>query len=135
MALLTVNGGIRATGDVTAFYSSDGRLKENIISIPSALEKLGGLRGVSFDWVENASELLGEFDGYFGRQGNHGVIAQELEAVLPEAIRDRPPNAQGTSYKAVEYLAVVALLIEGVKELHGQVQSLEARVQTLESAE
>ena len=135
MALLTVNGGIRATGDVTAFYSSDGRLKENIKSIPSALEKLGGLRGVSFDCVENASELLGEFDGYFARQGNHGVIAQELEAVLPEAIRDRPPNAQGTSYKAVEYLAVVALLIEGVKELHGQVQSLEARVQTLESAE
>ena len=135
MALLTVNGGIRATGDVTAFYSSDERLKENIQPIPEALKKLEGLRGVSYDWVQNASQLLGEFDGYFARQGNHGVIAQELESVLPDAVRERPPNDQGTSYKAVEYLAVVALLIEGVKELHDQVQSLEARVQTLESAE
>lgn len=133
MALLTVNGGIRATGDVTAFYSSDERLKENIRAVPNALNKLGGLRGVSFDWVQNASELLGEFDEYFARQGNHGVIAQELEAVLPDAVRERPADQEGTSYKAVEYTAIMALLIEAVKQLHGQVQSLEARVQELES--
>lgn len=131
MALLTVNGGIRATGDVTAFYSSDERLKENVWPIPEALKKLENLRGVSFDWRKDAEHLLGEFDGYFTRSGNHGIIAQELEKVLPDAVRDRPD----TDYKAVEYRAVIAILVEAVKELNGQVKSLGAKVQELESKE
>ena len=131
MALLTVNGGIRATGDVTAFYSSDERLKENVWPIPEALKKLENLRGVSFDWRKDAEHLMGAFDGYFSRTGNHGVIAQELEKVLPEAVHDRPD----TGYKAVEYRAVVSILIEAVKELNSQVKSLGARVEELESKE
>jgi hypothetical protein len=112
-------GDIRATNDITAFYSSDRRLKNNIIPIPDALSKVRSISGVSFDWCEDYIQRNGGEDGYFVRRHDIGVIAQELEAVMPEVVADR---ADG--FKAVKYDRIVALLIEAVKELSAKVDAL-----------
>jgi len=112
-------GDIRATNDITAFYSSDRRLKNNIIPIPDALSKVRSISGVSFDWCEDYIQRNGGEDGYFVRRHDVGVIAQELEAVMPEVVADR---ADG--FKAVKYDRIVALLIEAVKELSAKVDAL-----------
>ena len=112
-------GDIRATNDITAFYSSDRRLKNNIIPIPDALSKVRSINGVSFDWCEDYIQRNGGEDGYFVRRHDVGVIAQELEAVMPEVVADR---ADG--FKAVKYDRIVALLIEAVKELSAKVDAL-----------
>lgn len=100
---LDVTGNINSNGDITAFYSSDERLKNNIKKIENALEKVEKISGVSFDWNEKS-----------GKTGSdYGVLAQEIEKVLPELVVTRD-----TGYKAVRYEKLVSLLIEAVKELN-----------------
>ena len=112
-AASTVTGEIRATGDITAYYSSDERLKDNIVQLGGALDKVNQLRGVSFDWKE-APEV-------HSHEGNDiGVIAQEVEAVYPELVHERE-----NGYKAVDYVKLSAVLIEAVKELSAKVEALE----------
>jgi hypothetical protein len=103
---LNVAGSIVAAGNVTAY--SDERLKENIETIPSALDKIGQIRGVTY--------TRNDLDDKERRYA--GVIAQEIEVVLPEAVRDIG------EIKAVDYNATIALLIEAVKELKDEVASL-----------
>jgi len=112
-------GEIRATNDVTAFYSSDVALKENIVNIPDPLEALKKLNGVLFDWKKEYIDQRGGEDGYFVRKKDVGVIAQEVEKVLPEAVAQRPDGI-----KAVKYDRLTCLLIEAVKKLSDQVESL-----------
>jgi hypothetical protein len=112
-------GEIRATNDVTAFYSSDVSLKENIINIPNPLEAIKKLNGVLFDWKKSYIDKRGGEDGYFVRKRDVGVIAQEVEKVLPEAVAQR---ADGI--KAVKYDRLTCLLIEAVKQLQDKVDSL-----------
>jgi hypothetical protein len=112
-------GEIRATNDVTAFYSSDVALKENIVNIPDPLEALKKLNGVLFDWKKEYIDARGGEDGYFVRKKDVGVIAQEVEKVLPEAVAQRPDGI-----KAVKYDRLTCLLIEAVKKLSAQVESL-----------
>ena len=112
-------GEIRATNDVTAFYSSDIALKENIVNIPNALEAVRKLNGVLFDWKKSYIDQRGGEDGYFVRKKDVGVIAQEVEKVLPEAVAQR---ADGV--KAVKYDRLTCLLIEAVKQLQDKVDSL-----------
>ncbi len=113
-AASTVSGEIRATGDIVAFYSSDERLKENIIPIPNALDKVKNISGNTYDWK-------GGFENIHSHTGNDvGVIAQEIEKVLPEAVVDRE-----TGYKAVNYEKIVPLLIEAIKELSAKIEKLE----------
>ena len=88
--------------DVIAFTSSDKRLKNNIKPIDNALEKLEKISGVLFDWNEKS--------GYTGR--DYGVIAQEVEAIMPEIVVTRD-----NGYKAVKYEKIIPLLIEAIKEL------------------
>lgn len=100
---LGVTGNINANGDITAFFSSDERLKSNIKKIENALEKVEKISGVSFDWNEKS-----------GKTGSdYGVLAQEIEKVLPELVVTRD-----TGYKAVRYEKLISLLIEAVKELN-----------------
>jgi len=107
-------GEIRATGDITAYYSSDIRLKENIIPIPNALEKINQISGNTYDWKEGYDEI-------HSHKGNDvGVIAQEIEAVLPQIVTNRD-----TGFKAVQYEKIIPLLIEAIKELSAKVDSLE----------
>src|SRR6056300_1576002 len=112
-------GEIRATNDVTAFYSSDVTLKENIVNIPDPIKALKKLNGVLFDWKEDWIKKQGGEDGYFVRKKDVGVIAQEVEKVLPEAVAQRPDGI-----KAVKYDRLTCLLIEAVKKLSDQVEKL-----------
>ena len=112
-------GEIRATNDVTAFYSSDIALKENIVNIPNALEAVRKLNGVLFDWKKSYLDQRGGEDGYFVRKKDVGVIAQEVEKVLPEAVAQRSDGV-----KAVKYDRLTCLLIEAVKVLSDKLENL-----------
>jgi hypothetical protein len=106
-------GEILATSDITAFYSSDQKLKENINPIPNALEKVLHISGNTFDWKSGFSEI-------HSHSGTDvGVIAQEVEKVLPQVVTTRE-----NGYKAVQYEKIIALLIEAVKELKEEVNEL-----------
>jgi hypothetical protein len=109
-----VSGEIRATNDITAFYSSDIRLKENIQPIQNALEKVESISGNTYDWKEG-------FDEIHSHKGNDiGVIAQEIEEILPQIVTNRD-----NGYKAVQYEKIVPLLIEAIKELSEKIKRLE----------
>lgn len=114
-----VTGAITAGGNITAFSSSDERLKENVVNISNPLEKLALLNGVTFDWKDSYIESQGGLDGMFVRKNDVGIIAQDLEKVLPQLVAERSDG-----YKAVKYDRIVALLIEAVKELKAEVDSL-----------
>jgi hypothetical protein len=113
-AASTTTGEIRATGDITAFYSSDIRLKENIQPIQNALEKVESISGNTYDWKEGYDEI-------HSHKGNDiGVIAQEIEEILPQIVTNRD-----NGYKAVQYEKIIPLLIEAIKELSDKVKGLE----------
>jgi len=111
-------GEIRATSDITAYYSSDISLKENINVIPNALNKLMNIRGVSFDWNQSYIDERGGEDGYFVRRKDVGIIAQEVEKILPEVVATRD-----NGIKAVKYEKLIALLIEAIKELNTKIEN------------
>jgi len=102
---------IRCTGDVVAFYSSDERLKDNITPIENSLEKVGQLKGYEFDWNDNQEVYEGH---------DVGVIAQEVEKVVPEIVETREHDG----YKAVKYEKLVPLLINAVNELKAEIEEL-----------
>jgi len=112
-------GQIRATDDITAFYSSDVALKEDIENISNPLESLKKLNGVLFNWKDEWIKKQGGEDGYFVRKKDVGVIAQEVEKVLPEAVAQRKDGI-----KAVKYDRLTCLLIEAVKVLSDKVEKL-----------
>jgi len=114
-------GEIRATNDVTAFYSSDKSLKENIKNIENPLDKVSQINGVTFDWTDDYIKQHGGEDKYFVRKNDVGVIAQEIEKVLPQVVATREDGI-----KAVKYDRIVALLIESVKELKKEVEELKS---------
>jgi len=101
--------GVTSEADVTAY--SDARLKSDVQDIPEALEKVCSIRGVTFDMN--------------GKRGT-GVIAQELEEVLPEAVKD---NENG--FKSVAYGNVVGLLIQAVKEQQVMIEELSEEVELM----
>ena len=122
-------GEIRATNNITAYYS-DRRLKENIIPIENALEKLMQISGVYY----NSNDIAEKY-GYFDRKQQVGVIAQEIQAVLPHIVVPAPfdiaQNEDGTeysksgeNYQTVQYEKIAPLLIEAIKELYLEVQKL-----------
>ena len=102
---------IRCVGDVVAYYSSDEQFKDNVVQLDGALDKVKQIRGVEFDWNDKQ-------DVYEGH--DIGVIAQEVEAVLPELVHYREHNDS----KAVDYVKLTAVLIEAVKELSAKVDEL-----------
>jgi len=118
-AASATTGQIRATDDITAFYSSDSALKENVVNIPDPLEALKKLNGVLFNWKDEWIKKQGGEDGYFVRKKDVGVIAQEVEKVLPEAVAQRKDGI-----KAVKYDRLTCLLIEAVKVLSKKVEDL-----------
>ena len=105
-----VTGEISATADVVAYYSSDERLKDNVKVIENASDKVAQLRGVEFDWNDKQTTYEGH---------DVGVIAQDVEKVLPELVQTRDDG-----YKAVKYEKIVGLLIEAIKDLQDEVKAL-----------
>ena len=106
-------GTLRATDDITAYYSSDERLKDNITPLTNALSKVQQIRGVEFDWNDlNTS----------GHEGHDvGVIAQDVQKVIPELVQERE-----NGYLAVKYEKITALLIEAIKELKSELDDLKS---------
>jgi hypothetical protein len=120
-------GEIRATNQITSYYS-DERLKEDIVEIQDALEKVMSLRGVTYK-PNSIAESLG-----YKKQNEVGVIAQDVERVLPEAVKPAPfdimlfenteISKSGQNYKTVQYEKIVPLLIEAIKELNKEMKKL-----------
>ena len=134
---LTDAGALSVTNEITA-YSSDRRLKDNVVIIDNALDRVHRIRGVTFDWNERAAAA--GFTPPYKR--DVGVIAQEIQAVLPEAVRfapfDRHPDdpsrsKSGHDYLTVQYEKLTALLIEAVKDLSEKANAQEDRINILES--
>ena len=101
--------------DVVAFASSDERYKDLITPIENPNEKIKLLSGNTFVWNDKHEVFKGKKD--------IGVIAQEVEKVLPEIVETRD-----NGYKAVKYEKIVALLIESNKELLKRVEELESKI-------
>lgn len=125
---LTVNGSAAATGDVTA-YSSDSRLKNVLSIIPNALEKVNKISGVLYKHNDIAKQ-----HGFTEDSVKVGVLAQEVQAVLPEVIKPAPfdvdengVSKSGENYLTVQYEKIVPLLIEAIKELTKKVEALEQK--------
>lgn len=109
---LTVTGAIRTTGDITTNYSaSDLRLKDNLKVIEKPLEKISKINGYTFNYKDKPRETI------------PGVVAQEVETILPGVVFDHERN--GETYKAVRYDQLIPLLIESIKELKEKVNDLE----------
>jgi hypothetical protein len=107
---------IRAAGDIVAYYS-DERLKDRKGNIENALEKVLSLNGFYYEPNERAQEL-----GY-KKKPEVGVSAQEVEAILPEIVKDA---AIGYGYKTLDYSKLVPLLIEAIKEQQKQINELKS---------
>jgi len=115
-------GAIYATGNITAFFSSDRILKENIRDIPDALNKVCAIGGKLFDWTDDYLSQRGGADGYFVQKSDFGVIAQDVEAQLPVAVRKRE---DGTL--AVDYEKMCALAFAAIAELRAEVDELKRK--------
>ena len=112
-------GEIRATNNVTAFYSSDARLKENVQPIQNALGIVSAVGGKTFDWTDAYIAEHGGADGYFVTKSDFGVIAQDVQAVFPLAVRER---SDGTL--AVDYEKLVAVAFAAIAELKAELEAL-----------
>jgi len=108
------NTNIQAAGEVTAYYSSDARLKQNIQSF-SALDKIDRMRPVTFQWNDRARELNNNKDDRW----NYGLVAQELEPVMPEMV-----HKIYDKYKSVDYVQLVPVLLQAVKELKQELNAI-----------
>jgi len=118
---------VRFVADVVAFYSSDERLKKNVIPIGNSIEKVKQIRGVEFDWIPKKDSDGSDIHRHEGH--DVGVIAQEIEKVLPEVVETRD-----NGYKAVKYEKIVPLLIESIKEQQKQIDELKKELKEIRDA-
>jgi hypothetical protein len=112
---LSADGNLTVKGDIVAYASSDRRLKDEIIPISNPIEKINSIGGYSFVWNNKKQDI------YKGK--DYGVIAQEIEEILPELVDTRE-----NGYKSVKYDKLVSLLIEGIKELSLEVKELKEKI-------
>ena len=119
-AALEVIGSITATGNITAFSSSDLRLKENIKPISNPIEKVKQINGITFDWKEGYDDIH-LFEGK-----DVGVIAQEIKTSMPEIV-----GMMNGGYMGVKYEKLTPLLIEAIKDLSKQVDELQEEIKRL----
>jgi hypothetical protein len=107
---LRVNGTIDATNDITAFSSSDKRLKNNLIKIDDSNSVINSLNGYKYEWNEKANKTGQDV----------GIIAQEVQELIPSAVRE---NEKG--YLSVDYVKLIPYLIEEVKSLNNRIKIME----------
>jgi hypothetical protein len=127
-----VSGSITAGGDIIAYYS-DRRLKTNITPIANALTKVLSLNGVLYTPNQLAESL-----GFKAGENVVGLFADELEAVLPEAVKPAPfdtdengNSKSGENYKTIQYEKVVPLLVEAIKEQQATIERQQSQIDTL----
>lgn len=115
-------GEIRATNNVTAYYSSDRKFKENVVPVANALDKVQAIGTKTFDWTDEYIASKGGEDGYFVQKSDFGVIAQDVQAVFPEAVRSREDGSLAVDYEKLGTLAFQAII-----ELTERVKALEVK--------
>jgi hypothetical protein len=118
------NGALAIGGVIYQNYYSDAKYKDNVTAIPSALAKVNAMRGVEFDWNALAEEEQ-------GRTGHDvGVIAQEVQAVYPIAVRevDKEREENVISALVVDYEKLIPLLLQSIKELSAEVNTLKQQI-------
>jgi len=114
-------GALICNGNITAFGStSDIRLKENVEVIPDALDKVKQLKGITFNYKKDGKKST-------------GLIAQDLEKVLPEAVYETSDVDDEDKHLAIRYGNTVGLLVEAIKEQQEQIETLTAKVKELEN--
>jgi hypothetical protein len=118
-AASTTAGEIRATNNITAYYSSDKKFKENITDIDNAVEIVSHIGGKLFDWTDEYINTHGGEDGYFIRKSDFGVIAQDVQAVFPRAVRVKSDDSL-----AVDYEKLCALAFAAIRELKAEIDAL-----------
>jgi hypothetical protein len=128
---------LNVAGDVVAYASSDIRFKNNITPITNALDKINKI-GNNITPITNALDKINKIGGYTfeWNEKSHketgkkdiGVIAQEVEEILPEIV-----DTRDNGYKAVDYSKLTALLIQSVKEQQIIINDLKSRIETLEN--
>jgi hypothetical protein len=114
---LTSGGDLHVDGDVVAYSTtiSDKRLKDNVKPLESSLDKVMNLKGVEYVW--NNGSRKGQKD--------IGFIAQEVEDVIPEIVREKQVIFdKEEKYKTVDYEKITAVLVEAVKELKAEIEVL-----------
>jgi len=112
-------GQLRASDDIIAFASSDLALKENISVITNSLDKIKQLKGVVYDWTDEYIQRKGGLDPVYLRKTDVGLIAQDVEKILPEIVAKRQDG-----YLAIKYDRIVALLVEAIKDLSSEIDEL-----------
>jgi hypothetical protein len=129
---LDVTGNINATGEITAYYS-DRRLKTDVVSIDNALVKVKSLNGVTY----RPNELAKSF-GLDTDSDVVGLFADEVEQVLPQAVKPAPfdidetgNSKSGENYKTIQYEKVVPLLVEAIKEQQAIIDEQRAKIDLL----
>ncbi len=116
---LTINGSITATGDITAYFSSDKRFKDNVQIIPDALSKVRKLNGVTWEWNDLVDDVTKQ-------SPNTGLIAQEVQQVLPEVVKER-----GDGHLGLDYSKMMGLLVEAIKEQQNKIDNLSIEIENL----
>ena len=133
--ILDGSGNTLFPGEVTA-YSSDARLKTNIENIPNALDKVKALNGVLYNWTNEGHKWGLDVDT---EKREVGLLAQEVQEVLPEAVAPAPfdidtdtgESKSGNDYLTVKYERIAPVLIEAIKEQQKEIDELKAMVQKL----
>lgn len=123
-----VGGEIRALNNITAYYSSDARLKTNVVDITDAVTTVASIGGKMFDWTDDYITAHGGADGYFVQKQDFGVIAQDVQSVFPRAVRTKSDGML-----AVDYEKLSALAFAAIRELNTELQDLKAKIQDLQS--
>ena len=115
------SGEIRATDNITGYYTSDIKFKENIQDIADALHIVTTIGSKTFDWSDEFIAEHGGADGYFIQKNDFGVVAQDVQKVFPRAIRTRPDGSLAVDYEKLSTLAF------------GAISALLARIEALEN--
>lgn len=115
-----VAGEIRATDNITAYFSSDIKFKENVRDIDQPLEKVVAIGGKYFDWTDDYLLSHGGEDNYFLRKQDFGVIAQDVQKVFPVAVRTKSDGSL-----AVDYEKLCVLAFAAIKQLEERIKILE----------
>lgn len=105
----SIGGDLHLHGNL--FQYSDRRLKSNIIEITSSLDTVCKLSGVQFTWISN-------------NQKDYGVIAQEIQLVIPEVVT----NEEKTGYKQVNYIKLIPFLLQSIKQLNKKISDLQSQI-------
>jgi len=116
---LEADGDLHTEGDVIAYSTtvpSDEKLKDNVQTIDNATDKIKQIKGVTFEYKKNGKTSA-------------GIIAQDLEKVLPEVVKDKTSLDGSQTYKTVDYNGVIAMLVESVKELSDRLDKCQCDVE------